>query len=70
MSHDTAEHSRVPVVVLAPLFGTEVAFRASCGLLTGWQTSEIHIQNQESLVLVLMVDGLSFAYIDGSDCRT
>lgn len=56
--------------VRAPFFAAKRAFRAPFSVLASWQTSQIHIQNQEILVLVLVVDRLSFAYIDAIDRRS
>ena len=56
--------------VRAPFFAAEIALRAPFRVLARWQTSQIHIQNQEILVLVLVVDSFSFAYIDAIDRRS
>jgi hypothetical protein len=39
-------------------------------VLARWPTSQIHIQHQEILVLVLVVDRRSFASIDALDRRS
>lgn len=56
--------------VRAPLFAADIAFRAPFSVLARGQTSPIHIQKQEILVLVLVVDSFSFAYRDAIDRRS
>jgi hypothetical protein len=56
--------------VRAPFFAAKIAFRAPFSVLASWQTSQIHIQNQEILVRVLGVDRRSFAYIEAIDRRS
>jgi len=46
------------MVVHAPFFPTKVAFRTALSLLAGWQTGEIHIQDQDALWRVLVANGL------------
>ena len=56
--------------VRAPFFAANRAFRAPFSVLASWQTRQIHIPTQEILVLVLVVDRRSGAYIEASDRRS
>ena len=62
-----AGHSRVPGAVRAPFCTATGACGASFSLCAGWQTAEIHIQNQESLLWIPVANGLTFASGDGTD---